>query len=922
MIVKNMTMLACAASLAATSAWGADRADWLRGTWGINWKPVNLYNGGHEGLSIEPFLNQISHLKTIDYIQVHLGESSIKSPVHMGPHPLLESFWEGDTDANGDPINLVVPRASFGEDPFLEIVKATRAAGMRVMVYVNSSNMLNRVGSSNPDYIPNITERWKAWCDTDPEAQAFIASQPYHTGVWDAATGTYVNAEAQYPNRKYMFCYAEFVLKVYAIRYGALIDGWCFDSGSYMVLNGDNATNGVYEDQMIYNAFAAACHAGNPNAACSFQNSPERDTEELNPFSEATHADDFMFGHPYNGGRDGGSHTIGNPPLYDRNYAHIEKIKETNGNVHSGIDPQTWTWDDEVVGHYDPPMSTTSWNGGNTPALTDAEFNLWNLEAVQYGGAISWGLPLVAKSGTNEQLIAKDWALAQLNGMDAHLMELESPGAPNWSRALTPVPDAASGQAFSRTLVENVDFYDPEGDSVILSLVGAPSWLSISQTSSGVWDLSGTPNETFSTTYQFRLRASDASGSGDRWVELSVAGSGSGEQVLGNSIIQASPNTNYGTNAVATLLSPVQTAPDGLGTYQIAVDVTPMSGGSIQSGVSGGSTTSTSWGIGADFLFKGSDGESVTSIGNARAINTTGSLTPGHFSNFAFELAEINNGQSVGDRVLVTLDGVPASAGGVRLSTNPDTLDLGSASTVAFANGSSATNDKWSIDGIEVSYLIATGQNPDLVAYWALDDGAGAVASDLSGNGHDAAVVNAAWVGGIDGQALDFNGSDSSVTLPTAAFSGIGDQLTIAMWVNGDTANPAKNSVFYAEDSAGGRLLNVHLPWSNGQVYWDVGDGSGYDRIQKLATPAEYEGAWHHWVFTKDATSGVMNIYLDGTLWQSGTGKSKSVGTVAAATLGSNITTDSYNGSIDEVQLYDVALTAAEVEALYLAYAE
>ncbi|MDO6792089.1 T9SS type A sorting domain-containing protein [Tamlana sp. 1_MG-2023] len=506
------------------------RANWLRGTWGINWKPVNLYNGGHEGLSIKPFLNQISHIKTIDYIQVHLGESSIKSSVHMGPHALLESFWEGDTDSNGDPINLVVPRAAYGEDPFLEIVKDIRAAGMKVMVYVNSSNMLSRdgVGGSNPDYIPNITERWKAWCDTNPQAQAFIASQPYHTGVWDAATSTYVDAEVQFPERKYMFCYAEFVLKEYAIRYGDLLDSWCFDSGSWMAMNGDSATNGIYEDQMIYNAFKAACHAGNPNSALSFQNSPERDTEDLNPFSEAVHADDFMFGHPYNGGRNGGDHS-GNPSMYSRNYAHIEKMKETNGYAHRGSDPQTWTWDDDVVAHYDPPMSTTSWNGGNTPALTDDEFNLWNLEAVQNGGAISWGLALQGKSSLdNDRFIANDWALRQLNGMDAHLMTLEAPGAPSWARQETVLPEARIGQAFSHTLEDGEDFWDPENIGVSnLSIVAgsAPTWLTLTKTSEGVWVLSGNPTETSGTQYTFELSAEDADGATKRAVTLTVLNS-------------------------------------------------------------------------------------------------------------------------------------------------------------------------------------------------------------------------------------------------------------------------------------------------------------------------------------------------------------------------------------------------------------
>ena len=54
------------------------RADWMRGAWGLNWKPVNYTNDNVEkDMSIEPFLDQIAHLKTIDYIQIHLNESHV-----------------------------------------------------------------------------------------------------------------------------------------------------------------------------------------------------------------------------------------------------------------------------------------------------------------------------------------------------------------------------------------------------------------------------------------------------------------------------------------------------------------------------------------------------------------------------------------------------------------------------------------------------------------------------------------------------------------------------------------------------------------------------------------------------------------------------------------------------------------------------
>ncbi|MDO7085507.1 dockerin type I domain-containing protein [Pseudocolwellia sp. AS88] len=685
-----------------------DRAYFLRGSWGINWKPALLGNGVAEGVVIDYFIDQIKDLKTIDYIQVHLGESYIYSPVHLAPHDLLESFWQGDTDENGNIINLIVPRAEAATDPFYEMLLSIKNAGMKTQAYVNSSNMLEREEDiPNPDSLPDITERWKEHCDTDPEVQAFLNSQTYHY-------------KEGYPDRPYMFAYAEFVLKVYSERYGDLIDSWLFDSGETMVTYGDISTNGNPDDQLIFKAFADAARAGNSHAAVAFNNGPERITESLNPFSEATRHDDYMFGHPYNGGRVIGNHDNG---LYDRNYAHIQKITETNGNVHIGNEVNDWDWDDKVVGHFDPPMSTTSWNGGNTPALTDEEFKLWNLEATKAGGAISWGVPLVAKnSGVSENFVVNEWGIAQLTLMDDHLSLYQQPGAPNWARADTALPDAIFSQPYSRELVEGVDFWDPEGDAVTLRLLdvadGAPAWLTLVEDESniGTWLLQGTPTETENTEYQFRIQAIDASGTTERWVKLVVGGEPSIYPYSGNTQIFATPDTDYGVNNIATMISGVQAAPDGLATFQIAFDATPMDGGNIASGSSGGVSTNTSWGIGDDYLFKGSDTEFVDSISNLRIVNFAangGDLKETDITELSFNSVEIVNGQSTHDRILVTANGVSNSTDGEKMADTPAGLSLTYGGfdavtelTLGVGNATDNTRNKWSVNNFSVNFII------------------------------------------------------------------------------------------------------------------------------------------------------------------------------------------------------------------------
>ncbi|MBK1827996.1 discoidin domain-containing protein [Haloferula rosea] len=259
---------------------------------------------------------------------------------------------------------------------------------------------------------------------------------------------------------------------------------------------------------------------------------------------------------------------------------------------------------------------------------------------------------------------------------------------------------------------------------------------------------------------------------------------------------------------------------------------------------------------------------------------------------------------------------VPFGAPGSSGSTDWQTLKV--ASGVSLSEG--VQSMKVSIAGTSNAFelnRIAIDRDPSvLVGHWKFDDSAGSTVADSSGNGFDGINVGASWVAGIDGGALGFDGSGSQVTLPAAAFSGISDQITVSIWVNGSAGQPVNNSVFYAV-SGNQRVLNVHLPWGDSEVYWDAGSSSGYDRINKLATEAEFKDGWNHWVFTKDAGSGVMKIYLNGKLWHSGLGKTKTMTGITAATIGSQISGVHYDGNLDDVRLYDVALSEQEVSSLY-----
>lgn len=164
--------------------------------------------------------------------------------------------------------------------------------------------------------------------------------------------------------------------------------------------------------------------------------------------------------------------------------------------------------------------------------------------------------------------------------------------------------------------------------------------------------------------------------------------------------------------------------------------------------------------------------------------------------------------------------------------------------------------------------------------------------------------------------ALRFGGG-SYATIPTAPTAGISSEITVALWCYG-AANilPVNSTIFEGGNATGARAINVHLPWSNGSVYWDCGGGNGnYDRIEKPADPAMYEGQWNHWAFTKNTTTGTMKIYLNGVLWHSGTGKNIPIDFQSLYLGGSADHSLSYFGLIDEFQVWDKELDETTIAA-------
>ena len=195
--------------------------------------------------------------------------------------------------------------------------------------------------------------------------------------------------------------------------------------------------------------------------------------------------------------------------------------------------------------------------------------------------------------------------------------------------------------------------------------------------------------------------------------------------------------------------------------------------------------------------------------------------------------------------------------------------------------------------------------------------------------GHADGVVHGrpVYAAGVHGQALHFMNQGDTVTVSDAAavFAGIRDALSIAFWQYGDDSRHVNDTIccsnFVYGQSNPAIAVNLGL-WRNpGQYRWDCGFPwslenrlAGHHRYKR-----EWAGRWNHWVFTKDihaGRNGRMEIYLNGALYANRTGTDSPIENITSFEVGSGWY-GHYDGLMDEFQIYDYALSAAE--AAYLA---
>jgi len=204
-------------------------------------------------------------------------------------------------------------------------------------------------------------------------------------------------------------------------------------------------------------------------------------------------------------------------------------------------------------------------------------------------------------------------------------------------------------------------------------------------------------------------------------------------------------------------------------------------------------------------------------------------------------------------------------------------------------------------------------------------------ANDSAGSAHGYLQGSPAYVPGVYGQAIKFDGYEDAVRIPDAAnlFSPITAGITIAFWQYGTASTHHRdtlccsNYTYGADDPAIAINLGCwhnpapftsHRRTRGGKYNWDCGEPWSFDgRLSgNHRYDSEWSDRWNHWAFTKDAEAGTMQIFLNGTLYDSRTDASSPISAITSFEIGSGWY-GGYDGLIDEFRIYDYALSQPEI---------
>ena len=397
-----------------------------------------------------------------------------------------------------------------------------------------------------------------------------------------------------------------------------------------------------------------------------------------------------------------------------------------------------------------------------------------------------------------------------------------------------------------------------------------------------------------------------------------------------SSLLCAPSNLSSGASSTCTVTLSTA-APSGGATVMLSDNSSVLSGPASVI-VAAGSTTATFSVTAGNF----SSDQTATVTATLNGVSKTASIAlvaSMTLTSLACSPASLSS--SASSTCTVTLSKAPTAATAVSLSDNngaltvPSSVNVSTGSTTATFSATAGTITSnqsatitASLNGTSASTtisLLGAASTSGLISAFNLDEGSGAIVSDLSGTGITGQIQGATWTAsGKYGSALSFNGTTSYVDLGSpAAFQTTGS-MTWSAWVY-PTAHPWDDGNIVAI-SDGTNGWHFKTTPDTGVRTFAILISNGVNYTQRNSTTVVALNTWYHVAAVYNAPSQTLDLYVNGVL-DNGllTGNAAIPAAMAIpnlpATIGKRSGGFYFQGTIDNLRIYNRALSAPEVSS-------
>jgi hypothetical protein len=264
--------------------------------------------------------------------------------------------------------------------------------------------------------------------------------------------------------------------------------------------------------------------------------------------------------------------------------------------------------------------------------------------------------------------------------------------------------------------------------------------------------------------------------------------------------------------------------------------------------------------------------------------------------------------------VQFTLDGANLGAEDTSApySVSWDTTAVGNGPHTLRAIARDAAGNSATSAAVAVTVSNGTPPSPGLVAAYGFEETSGPAVTDSSGQNNAGTIINdaARTAAGKIGRAIDFDGVNDYVSVADANSLDLTTGMTLEAWVQLDTVSAWRTAIFKEKPSS--VVYDLYATNASASPQGEARFGSAIAQLG--APPALTAGVWTHLAVTYDGAA--LRVYRNGTQAATKAATGAIQTSTGALRIGGNLIWGEYlDGRIDEVRIYNRALSAGEISA-------